>query len=52
VARARFHRALVQFGTEHELVIYPREHHSLSERAHQLDVLARARSWFDRWLGD
>jgi dipeptidyl aminopeptidase/acylaminoacyl peptidase len=46
-----FHRALTQFGTEHELVIYPRENHSFTERAHQIDVLERVRSWFTRWLG-
>jgi dipeptidyl aminopeptidase/acylaminoacyl peptidase len=47
-----FHRALTQFGAEHELVIYPRESHGLTERAHQIDVLERARSWFTHWLGD
>jgi dipeptidyl aminopeptidase/acylaminoacyl peptidase len=46
-----FHRALIQFGTEHELVIYPRENHSFTERTHQIDVLERTRSWFTRWLG-
>jgi len=46
-----FHRALTQFGAEHELVIYPRENHSFTERAHQIDVLERVRSWFARWLG-
>jgi dipeptidyl aminopeptidase/acylaminoacyl peptidase len=45
-----FHRALTQFGTEHELVIYPDENHSFTKRAHQIDVLERARSWFTRWL--
>ena len=47
-----FHRALTQFGAEHELVIYPRENHSFTERAHQIDVLERTRSWFTRWLGE
>jgi dipeptidyl aminopeptidase/acylaminoacyl peptidase len=46
-----FHRALTHFGAEHELVIYPRENHSFTERAHQIDVLERARSWFTHWLG-
>lgn len=45
-----FHRALRHFGVEHEFVIYPREGHSIRERHHQLDVLFRARGWFDRWL--
>lgn len=47
-----FHRALTQFGAEHELVIYPRENHRFTERAHQIDVLERVRSWFTHWLGD
>jgi dienelactone hydrolase len=51
VGQARyFHRALTQFGAEHELVIYPRENHSFTERAHQVDVLERVRSWFTHWL--
>ena len=45
-----FHRALTQFGAEHDLVIYPRENHGFTERAHQIDVLERTRSWFIRWL--
>jgi dipeptidyl aminopeptidase/acylaminoacyl peptidase len=45
-----FHRALMQAGAEHDLVIYPRENHGLTERAHQIDVLERVRSWFTRWL--
>jgi dipeptidyl aminopeptidase/acylaminoacyl peptidase len=47
-----FHRALTQFEAEHEVVIYPRENHSFTERAHQIDVLERLRSWFTHWLGD
>jgi dipeptidyl aminopeptidase/acylaminoacyl peptidase len=47
-----FHRALTQFGAGHELVIYPRENHGFTERAHQIDVLERVRSWFTHWLGD
>jgi dipeptidyl aminopeptidase/acylaminoacyl peptidase len=45
-----FHRALTHFGVQHELVIYPREGHSLTERAHQADALERIRAWFTRWL--
>jgi dipeptidyl aminopeptidase/acylaminoacyl peptidase len=45
-----FHRALSHFGTEHQLIVYPREGHGTRERAHQLDVLRRTRAWFDRWL--
>jgi dipeptidyl aminopeptidase/acylaminoacyl peptidase len=47
-----FHRALSWYGAEHELVIYPREGHGLTERNHQLDLLRRTRAWFDRWLRD
>jgi dipeptidyl aminopeptidase/acylaminoacyl peptidase len=47
-----FHRALTHFGVEHDLVIYPDENHSLTRRAHQVDVLERVRSWFTRWLVD
>ena len=47
-----FHRALTHLGAEHELVLYPRENHSFTERAHQVDVLERVRSWFTHWLGD
>ncbi|MFL6071939.1 MAG: S9 family peptidase [Mycobacteriales bacterium] len=45
-----FHRALRRFGVEHEYVVYPREGHLFRERNHQLDLLRRTRSWFDRWL--
>jgi len=45
-----FHRALREQGVPTELVVYPREPHSISERAHQLDVLKRVHRWFDRWL--
>jgi dipeptidyl aminopeptidase/acylaminoacyl peptidase len=47
-----FHRALSHVGAEHELVIYPRENHVITERAHQIDVMHRVRSWFTRWLSD
>jgi dipeptidyl aminopeptidase/acylaminoacyl peptidase len=36
-----FHRALRQFGVEHEFVVYPREGHGVAERNHQLDLLQR-----------
>jgi dipeptidyl aminopeptidase/acylaminoacyl peptidase len=45
-----FHRALAHFGVEHELVIYPREGHPITERNHQIDLLNRIRAWFTRWL--
>lgn len=46
-----FHRALRHFGVEHQFVVYPREGHMISERAHRLDLLRRTRAWFDRHLG-
>jgi dipeptidyl aminopeptidase/acylaminoacyl peptidase len=53
VAQAEyFHRALRRFGIEHEYVVYPREGHGIAERAHQIDLLRRARAWFHRWLGE
>jgi dipeptidyl aminopeptidase/acylaminoacyl peptidase len=33
-----------------QLVIYPRELHGIREYAHQVDLLRRVRSWYDRWL--
>jgi dipeptidyl aminopeptidase/acylaminoacyl peptidase len=45
-----FHRALMESEVEHDMVIYPREEHGITERAHQIDVLERVRSWFTRWL--
>jgi dipeptidyl aminopeptidase/acylaminoacyl peptidase len=45
-----FHRALREVGVPTELVVYPREPHGITERAHQIDLLKRVRSWYDRWL--
>src|SRR5579884_629005 len=45
-----FHRALREYGVPTELVVYPREGHPIRERMHQLDLLRRVRSWYDRWL--
>jgi dipeptidyl aminopeptidase/acylaminoacyl peptidase len=45
-----FHRALFRYGVEHELVIYPREGHNITERQVQIDLLRRIRAWFARWL--
>jgi dipeptidyl aminopeptidase/acylaminoacyl peptidase len=47
-----FHRALCEFGVEHEFVVYPREGHGVAERNHQLDLMQRTRAWFTRWLGE
>lgn len=45
-----FHRALRQFGVEHEFVVYPGEGHAIRARDHQLDLLRRTREWFARLL--
>jgi dipeptidyl aminopeptidase/acylaminoacyl peptidase len=47
-----FHRALSRYGVEHELVVYPREGHNITERQHRIDLLHRLRSWFARHLAD
>lgn len=44
------HTAMRWKGVPVELVIYPREGHGMSERAHQRDFLTRGLSWFDRYL--
>src|SRR5689334_20080752 len=50
-SQGRFlHRALRAHGVPCELVIYPREPHTVRERAHQLDLHRRVRSWLERWL--
>lgn len=38
-------------GVETQLVMYPREPHGIGERKHQLDLLVRVTSWFDRHIG-
>jgi dipeptidyl aminopeptidase/acylaminoacyl peptidase len=45
-----FYRALRKQGVPGVFVTYPREPHGISERVHQLDILRRVRSWYDRWL--
>jgi dipeptidyl aminopeptidase/acylaminoacyl peptidase len=45
-----FHRALTELGVETELVVYPREPHGFSERAHILDSTRRTVAWFSERL--
>ena len=33
-----------------ELVVYPREGHSIGERAHRIDFWQRCKAWFDRYV--
>ena len=45
------YRALKDLGVETELVVYPREDHSIKERLHKLDVMRRTTDWLaDRLL--
>lgn len=45
-----FHTALKWAGVPVELVIYPRQGHYITEKAHQLDFMERSLAWFDRYL--
>ena len=45
-----FHRALRAHDVPVELVVHPHEPHGIGERNHQIDVLKRVRSWYDRSL--
>jgi dipeptidyl aminopeptidase/acylaminoacyl peptidase len=37
-------------GVPVELVVYPREGHSIGERAHRVDFWQRCKAWFDRYV--
>ena len=45
-----FYRALRERNVPVELVVYPREGHGLSERAHLKDYMERLLRWLDRYL--
>ncbi len=45
-----FYRALRERNVPVELVVYPREGHGLSEKAHLRDAMERQLSWFERYL--
>ena len=47
---AEMWRALKSLGVPVEFVRYPREPHGIKERLHQIDILNRMESWFDRWI--
>jgi dipeptidyl aminopeptidase/acylaminoacyl peptidase len=52
VSQGRFMaQALREHDVPVQLVVYPREPHSIKERHHQLDILRRVREWTARWLG-
>ena len=43
-------RGLIDVGVETEMVVYPREGHSIEEYGHQLDVQKRILAWFNKHL--
>ena len=45
-----FYTGLKDAGVEAELVIYPRERHSIQEYAHRVDLQRRVLAWFDKHL--
>ena len=45
-----FYSGLRDVGVETELVVYPRERHSIQEYPHQLDLQKRVLAWFDKYL--
>ena len=45
-----FYAALKDVGVETELVIYPRERHSIQEYSHRIDLQKRMLAWFDNHL--
>jgi dipeptidyl aminopeptidase/acylaminoacyl peptidase len=45
-----FYTGLKDVGVETEMIVYPREGHSIQEYAHQLDLQKRVVAWFDKHL--
>ena len=45
-----FYTALKDAGVEADLVVYPREGHSIQEYSHRIDMQKRMLSWFDKHL--
>ena len=45
-----FYTGLKDAGVEAELVVYPRERHSIQEYSHRIDVQKRMLAWFDKHL--
>ena len=46
-----FFRALKDRGVSTELIVYPREAHAVTEKAHVLDMAIRVDTWLGRYLG-
>ena len=47
-----FHTGLKAMGVETEMVVYPREGHTIRERGHQEDLQNRVLAWLDRHLSE
>jgi dipeptidyl aminopeptidase/acylaminoacyl peptidase len=45
-----FYNGLKMLGVPVEMVVYPREHHGFTERAHEVDLLRRILAWYDKYL--
>ena len=45
-----FYTGLKDAGVEAELVVYPRERHSIQEYSHRIDVQKRMLAWFNKYL--
>jgi dipeptidyl aminopeptidase/acylaminoacyl peptidase len=45
-----WYRGLKLRGVESEMIVYPREGHVLTERAHQIDLMQRVLAWYDNHL--
>lgn len=45
-----FYTGLQKIRVEAQMVVYPREGHSIRERGHQEDLQNRVLAWFDRHL--
>ena len=46
----QFFRALKDQGVEVEMIVYPREGHTVVERLHQQDMIRRITDWYARYL--
>jgi dipeptidyl aminopeptidase/acylaminoacyl peptidase len=47
---SELYEGLKAVGCEAELVLYPREAHTVVERAHQRDLVERVIGWYDRYV--
>ncbi|MBN1222862.1 MAG: S9 family peptidase [Candidatus Aminicenantes bacterium] len=46
----QFYRGLRRYGVDTEFVVYPREGHGIREEKHQIDLLSRVISWFEKYV--